>query len=368
MKNYLFLILFLSLGIVQSAKAQSCDEMLKAAKAEEAKGEYFRAYQKYEAALNNCGEGRKDEIKKLKDKAILALQNLKNETEKQKKIADENLKKAEKLVNAFYFAYDRFALAYGGGEYDKKFYFIDKNGDKVEKLGEWDEAEKFEQEGSGFAKIWKGYETYYLDTFGISYKVVFNIKDLDRNVKALNLRLRYPNASNLIDIVSVMDITVLDSIPFFNDILTQTQLEILILTNGKIGKLPNSISRLQNLKTLHLKFNFINNLPSQIGELRNLRILNLSMNLLENLPYQIIMLKNLSYLDLSSNQLKRLQDQICELKNLQFLDLSFNQLNSLPIHIGELKNLKHLRLKNNPIPKEEQEKIRKLLPNCEVRF
>ena len=58
---------------------------------------------------------------------------------------------ANKLINAFYFAYDRFAVAYGEQadslENTKKmvFYFINKNGNPVKKLGVWDKVEQFDE-------------------------------------------------------------------------------------------------------------------------------------------------------------------------------------------------------------------------------
>jgi Leucine-rich repeat (LRR) protein len=41
---------------------------------------------------------------------------------------------------------------------------------------------------------------------------------------------------------------------------------------------------------------------------------------------------------------------------------------TLPAQIGELKNLKYLYLQGNKFSEEEQERIRKLLPKCEVVF
>jgi hypothetical protein len=95
MKKHFYYILLLLFVCLHTTTAQTCEEMLKAAKAEERKGEYFKAYQKYEAALINCGENRKAEIKKLKDNAILALQNLKNEAVTQKENAVKSEKKAQ---------------------------------------------------------------------------------------------------------------------------------------------------------------------------------------------------------------------------------------------------------------------------------
>jgi Leucine-rich repeat (LRR) protein len=86
------------------------------------------------------------------------------------------------------------------------------------------------------------------------------------------------------------------------------------------------------------------------------------------LPAQIGELKNLTELNLHWNRLSTLPAQIGELKNLTLLDLRYNQLSTLPAQIGELKNLKYLYLQGNKFSKEEQERIRKLLPKCKIEF
>ncbi|TAK43020.1 MAG: ATP-binding protein [Saprospiraceae bacterium] len=108
-----------------------------------------------------------------------------------KTIAQNNLQKAEKLINAFYFYEDRFALAHNEtGEDDfEVYYFIDKNGDEVTNLGKWEEAELFKF--PGFAKVTKmvNYElmNYLLDTMGNTYRVTYDIRKLDAEITALDL-------------------------------------------------------------------------------------------------------------------------------------------------------------------------------------
>jgi Leucine-rich repeat (LRR) protein len=171
-------------------------------------------------------------------------------------------------------------------------------------------------------------------------------------------------------------------------------LQSLDLNSNQLITLPAQVGELKGLLSLNLEINQLTTLPSEIGELKNLQSLNLSSNQFTTLPVQIEELKNLRSLSLHSNQnldfiavsiklkgLKKLESldlgfnqlttlptQIGELKNLQSLDLYYNQLTTLPTQIGELKNLRYLDLENNPIPKEEQEKIRKLLPNCKIQF
>ncbi len=97
------------------------------------------------------------------------------------------LQKAKKLIDAFYFYDDKFALAYGtkGDNNAKVFYFINKNGDEVSKLGKWSKAEQFDDRG--FAKVedvaYDGNITrYLLDTLGNSYRVAYDLKDLSPDI------------------------------------------------------------------------------------------------------------------------------------------------------------------------------------------
>ncbi len=242
--------------------------------------------------------------------------------------ADSALQKAQKLIDAFYFYADRFALAFK----DDNFYFIDKNGDEVTKLGTWEKAEQFEW--TDFANV-KSEENgklvnYLLDTIGNTYLVAYDVKDLTENVTALDLSDKK-----------------LSTIP--GTVFHNAQLKILLLHSNQLDSLPEQIRELKNLTSLNLSYNKLNNLPEQIGELKNLTELNLSGNPLNSLPEQTTELKNLTSLSLHDSQLNSLPEQIRELKNLTNLYVGFNQLGSLPEQIGELKNLATLYLSNNKL-------------------
>ena len=71
-------------------------------------------------------------------------------------------------------------------------------------------------------------------------------------------------------------------------------------------------------------------------------------------------------LNLENNQLTSLPAEIGKLEKLERLYLDNNELTSLPAEIGKLEKLEELDLINNPIPKEEIENLKELLPNCKI--
>ena len=130
----------------------------------------------------------------------------------------------------------------------------------------------------------------------------------------------------------------------------------------KVNENDSIYSYLDTLGNLYPLATNINQLDSQITAL------NLSSHNLNELSPTIFNQRELKILLLQANLLTNLNSDIGNLINLTKLDLEKNQLTKLPNEIIVLKNLKELNLRNNPILKEEQEKIKKLLPNCEIKF
>ena len=77
---------------------------------------------------------------------------------------------------------------------------------------------------------------------------------------------------------------------------------------------------------------------------------------------------SITALDLQNNGLAEIPRSVFQHKQLKVLLLNNNSLTSLPPEIGNLTNLTLFYLFENPIPAEEQEKIKKLLPNCQISF
>ncbi|MEO5683300.1 MAG: leucine-rich repeat domain-containing protein [Chitinophagaceae bacterium] len=315
MKKLMLIYIFFS--VMMAANAQvNYDEAMKKGEDEYKKGEYKKAINYYFAAAAFMPENKGD-VKEKVNKAFDAIEALRKKAdgdkaraEKAEKDAVQSAAKAtaeiataQKLNNAFYFYKDRFALAFK----NDSFYFIDKNGDAVEKLDRWNGAEHFLP--SGFAKvklsseIFKLNVNFIIDTFGNSYKAAYEIKDIDTTINAVELY------------------------------------------DEELNEVPSKIFILPKLKVLILRNVSLTGLPKEIGGL-----------------------KYLTHLDVNYNMMHQLPEEIGDLENLTYLDLSVNKLTSMPKGIGKLKKLRTLNLNFNSFKIEEIEKIRDLLPNCEVIY
>ncbi len=259
--------------------------------------------------------------------AQIVLDTLKAEQQR----AQEALAESNKLVNSFHFYADRFALAYGNVKRKGRlYYFIDKQGQQVEKLGEWARAEQFDD--LGFAHIWKqdDPQPYLMDTLGKMYPVAYSLENIGTHITALDLSGQ-----------------ALKKVP--KGVGQLLSLEVLILGNNSISVLQEHIGDLTNLQILDLSRNSLISLPESIGELMNLQRLDLRHNSLVSLPKSVGNLADLQLLYLRKNSLSSLPEQLGDLSNLQLLDLSSNSLISLPERLGNLRNLKSLYLNSNSL-------------------
>lgn len=141
---------------------------------------------------------------------------------------------------------------------------------------------------------------------------------------------------------------------------------------GLTKDLPESISRLSNLKRLDLSSNAFVTFPEVITKLKNLEELDLASNHPENafnivdstfdsIPESIGRMQSLKRLVLKGNRLKKVPKTIGHLENLETLDLSHNELSSLPKSIENLKNLQQLNLYWNNFEFEELDGMKQKL-------
>ena len=161
--------------------------------------------------------------------------------------------------------------------------------------------------------------------------------------------------------------------------------------------LEEAMKQPEEVKHLSLRERNFKTFPKEILTFKNLEELDITMNLFTTLPDSIGKLKKLTYLSCSYGKLTSLPASIGELENLESLVLLDNYLTTLPPEVGNLKKLRRLNLVLNPLQfdllpdclfdlqkleelgfenrgykpifsKEDRDKIRRRMPNCELYF
>jgi Leucine-rich repeat (LRR) protein len=151
--------------------------------------------------------------------------------------------------------------------------------------------------------------------------------------------------------------------------------------------IPDSVFQMTHLKTLMIfgrdcdrggphndektndgiKCWMIKEIPSSIGDLSNLDTLRLTLGAFGKFPTAISKLQKLRFLDLTDSYMTDIEN-LTSLKNLNQLWLFGCGLSKLPNDIGNLSNLKFIGLVGNNLDSLELNRIKKLLPNCEIYY
>lgn len=155
-------------------------------------------------------------------------------------------------------------------------------------------------------------------------------------------------------------------IEFHDDVYNMTWITSIEATNSDFEIIGESISKLTSLLRINMPYCKIKKLPDSISELKTVRYLNFTSNELKSLPHNIGEMKSIRSIYLNLNNIEELPDSICDLPCLKYLYLENNKLSKLPENIYKLFNLQELVLSGNSIDEQEQERIKKALPNCEI--
>jgi len=131
---------------------------------------------------------------------------------------------------------------------------------------------------------------------------------------------------------------------------------------------PEVFTAFPNLQWLDLSKNRLVEISPNIGLLKNLKKLILFKNKIETLPAEIGELENLQELIINQNELVSLPMEIGNLKKLRYLDMWSNNITRLPGSIAELYALEEVDLRVIVMTQSEQEDIKILLPNTEVKM
>jgi len=108
--------------------------------------------------------------------------------------------------------------------------------------------------------------------------------------------------------------------------------------------------------------------PKQIFKLSKLNYLNLSNTNTFYLSKHFERLPNLEVLIIENNPLSQIPFDIYKSQKLRFISLRGNKIEKLPDSISQLENLTLLDLRGNPMSADEIEKLKALLPGCEIKF
>lgn len=181
-------------------------------------------------------------------------------------------------------------------------------------------------------------------------------------------------------------------------------LQQLDLSYNELAELPESFGDLPKLQQLNLRHNQLQWLPERFGQLPYLEQLDLSRNKLstetvkqflrrlrklpklqvldlshnrfdlgsasiyDRPPRNLRHLKSLQQLNLSHCRIEKLPKSLQQLQSLAVIDLSNNRLRKLPKSFRKLQKLQQLNLSGNDISDKREEKIRQLLPKCDIHF
>lgn len=380
----------------------SCTCILGKARAASKAKSYENAIKIYNSARNNCPPDSLavidasvvalfKEINGLlnrTEKALAAAKAARDTAENAKLAARDSeskakaaLSKAQKLIDAFYFYDDKYALAYGGKDSEKKFYFIDTLGNEVKHLGRWEIAEQFDL--WGLSKIQESkFDTirFLLNVDGNMYKIYpksTGFASIEKNNKTISLSSRTFDAELREEVFQLLDLNSIDlsdnKLSYLSESIGNLiHLEEINLSRNSLMELPNELYNLINLKKIDLSSNDeILLIDEPIGRLKNLIELNLNGSRIESLPNSIGDLQNLEELDLSyiENLDTHFPNSFWKLNKLKKLYMNGLGIERLPKNIKNLASLTYIDLSDNPISISEQKKIRSLLPqSCEVIF
>ena len=165
----------------------------------------------------------------------------------------------------------------------------------------------------------------------------------------------------------------LDTVPTYNlqQALNQNPLEVykLSLKKMKLTELPTEILKFKNLQYLDLQKNKLKTFPASLQNFKYLQELNISYNKIEIITKELGQLVHLMKFTANNNLIVSLPKEIEHLKKLKYIDIWGNDIGSLPYEIQKLKdNLIELDMRVILMSKEENKKIKKLLPNTKIRF
>ncbi|AYQ31570.1 leucine-rich repeat domain-containing protein [Runella sp. SP2] len=271
----------------------------------------------------------------------------------------EQLENLDSLLNLVYFNCElNRIIALGGLDNLKSLQTFDISSNQIQKLEGLDSLKSLQTFNISLNQIQKleGLDNLKsLQTFNISLNQIQKLEGLDslKSLQTFNISLN--------QIQKLEGLDNLKSLQTFNISLNQIQ---------KLEGLDN----LKSLQAFGILGNYVCKLEG-LDSLKSLQNFNISSNQIQKLE-GLEHLKNIKNLSIGRNPLSvaDINPRLKTMTNIEELSLNNLGLTILPDVIFSLKNLKKLDLGNlgdknqNNFSKPEQEKIKKLLPNCEITF
>jgi Leucine-rich repeat (LRR) protein len=241
---------------------------------------------------------------------------------------------------------------------DKKVYKIDLSYQKIdmalyEKMDKLTDLQALKLSSNGVTDYPKNFQALFNLTYFASYNNA--LTQFPPDLKPFS-NLHYLELQN----------TKIDSIPVRIAYLNKLQSLKFGNTDDTL-KLPATFHYLTNLKDVSFENCVLDSFPKPLFKLPALTYLYLSNTNTYALSVHFERLQKLEVLIVENNKLTEIPFEIYKARKLRFISLRNNKLTKLPDSISQLENLSLLDVSGNNFAPEELEKLRILLPGCEIR-
>jgi len=161
---------------------------------------------------------------------------------------------------------------------------------------------------------------------------------------------------------------------FEQALMNPASVEWMNLSGKELKEIPEDLLKLPELEIVWFHDNpdlNLNSMCKVLPDIPKLRALVLSKTNLKTLPSCFVRLQKISVLDLSENpgmNLEQIFSILAYIPELTVISLTANELNSLPDNVIQLRGLKKIFLMGNDFTPEEEARLIKLLPECNLEF
>jgi len=144
--------------------------------------------------------------------------------------------------------------------------------------------------------------------------------------------------------------------------------KVIDLNGTSLVSVPADLLNNTAVVDLNLSNNLITTLPSQIQAWVNLEAFRIGNNKLTALPAEIRFFTKLAVLDASNNDITGVPAEIGQLTNLKEIDLSDNGITEFPNEILKLTGLETLDIRGNPVTAAHLKLLQDNLTDTEILF